>query len=233
MEAEFPASQRVEHALRQEIESGQWAPGMRLPSERSLTERFSTSRVVIREALAALKSLGMIASRRGSGAYVLRSSPRTEGVDIAAVTHAEILDCLELRRAVEVEAARLAAIRARPSQISEISLQLTRMQEAVAAGQGSADQDWAFHLAIAAATSNPFFTRTMTAFGPSAIPRVRLSAPPDAQTRRDAEQLLIDEHTDILSALLAADPDAAASAMRKHLSTALERYRKLGVAQQA
>jgi len=216
------AATRVLSALRSEIAAGTWAPGDRLPSERALTEQFDASRVVVREALATLRTQGMIESRPGSGAYVTAVAPQTGGLLIAAQTQAEILDCLELRRAVEVEAAGLAAKRASSAQLHAIAQPLAAMGAAVRDGQSSAAADWAFHLAIAQATNNPFFPRTMQAFGPEAIPRLRRA--PDV-TLREREESLLAEHRAIFALLEIGDSAGTQEAMRVHLTHALDRYR--------
>lgn len=221
-------SHRVQDALQREIGEGRWAVGDRLPSERALTRQFEVSRVAVREALTVLKSLGMVASRPGSGVYVTRNTPMTAGLDISAASHGEILDCLELRRAVEVEAARLAARRRTPLQLHEISRALDEMEARVLDGSPSADEDWSFHLAVARATNNPFFARTMATFGPTAIPRQRIVV--SAGSGREQfthERALVEEHRQILHALADGMADAAAEAMRSHLARALDRYRCL------
>lgn len=222
------AAYRVLNALRDEIGAGQWPTGSRLPSERALTERFETSRVVVREALAALRSLGMVAPRKGSGVYVTAHEPRSEGLVLAPRTRAEILDTLELRRAIEVEAAGLAASRAGPAQFQRIGDALEAMRRAVEAGQGAAAHDWAFHVAIAEATNNACFPRTMTAFGADAIPRLRRAA--KALDDPERERRLLDEHESIFVALAAQDAEASRQAMHTHLSGALARYRSSAVA---
>jgi GntR family transcriptional regulator len=60
--------------LRAAIASGRYAPGTRLPSESELAERYSVSRGTVRQAFAALRADGVIASRRGARRVVIGGS---------------------------------------------------------------------------------------------------------------------------------------------------------------
>lgn len=102
-------TEKVIASLRQEIESGQREPGSKLPTEPVLTAQFGVSRTVIREAIAALKADGLLEPRQGAGVFVLSPQARTNDTSIFAVDYAQVsdvLEILELRMAVEIEAAR-------------------------------------------------------------------------------------------------------------------------------
>lgn len=58
-------------ALREQIVGGRFAVGEKLPSEARLTEAFSVSRTVIREAIATLRADGLVEPRQGAGVFVL------------------------------------------------------------------------------------------------------------------------------------------------------------------
>lgn len=109
--------------LRQEILSGNFTPGQRIPPERELAATFGLSRSSIREAIKGLVSLNILETKRGSGTYVrsLDSSEMFEAlefmldVDPDSLTH-----FFELRRLLEPAAAALAAERLTESQRSEL-----------------------------------------------------------------------------------------------------------------
>jgi GntR family transcriptional regulator len=61
--------------LEQEIASGRWEPGSRLPSEPELCERYGLSRTTIRQALARLEQRGLIDRLRGQGTFVQQGEP--------------------------------------------------------------------------------------------------------------------------------------------------------------
>ena len=63
-------SDRVADQLTRRIDSGEFAPDQRLPTEQQLSERFGVSRTVVREAVSRLKSMGLLTSRQGAGVFV-------------------------------------------------------------------------------------------------------------------------------------------------------------------
>ena len=104
-------SSRVSDALRAQIEAGYYAPGDKLPTEPALIDRFGFSRTVIREAIAALRADGLVESRQGAGVFVI--GPRQTDPALKLFTSetdkiSDIIEELELRIAIEVEAAGLA-----------------------------------------------------------------------------------------------------------------------------
>lgn len=60
-----PLYTRVAEAVQKAIQGGEWALGARMPSERSLRERFGVSRVTVQKALDELLRAGW---RGGNGA---------------------------------------------------------------------------------------------------------------------------------------------------------------------
>src|SRR5262245_39066515 len=71
-----PLFRRISSSLADAIGRGDYPVGGPLPTELALTRMFGASRFTIREALAELRSHGLIASRRGVGSVVLRAVPQ-------------------------------------------------------------------------------------------------------------------------------------------------------------
>ena len=69
---------QVGESLRRAITTGKYRPGERLPSEIELTETHGVSRTVVREAVAALRSDGLVEVRQGAGIFVV--VPEAAGV---------------------------------------------------------------------------------------------------------------------------------------------------------
>ncbi|CUH82512.1 FadR/GntR family transcriptional regulator [Tropicibacter naphthalenivorans] len=209
----------VESALRTRIEDGTYKPADRLPSESQLTAEFGVSRSVVREAIAHLRAEGLVEARQGAGVFVLMRAapPPLPFHDVDPTRLSSVIELLELRTAVEVEAAGLAAQRRSPAQEE-------RLLEALAAlTQGPlAEADFALHLAIAEATNNTRFPEFLRMVGPSVIPRHALGS----ETPPEGYQHLIDaEHRQIVDAILGGDAPAARTAMRRHLEGSIARYR--------
>ncbi len=221
---------RVLTKLNADIRGGRLGPGARLPTEQELTSTMGVSRAVVREAIAALKADGLVVTRRGSGAYVAASptaSPfRISGQGLGRLR--DVLDVMELRLAVEVEAAAQAAARANRKQVAVIKAALHAIDRALKKGDGAVAEDFAFHRAIAEATGNRQFPRFLAFLGGHVIPRqrVRLSIGTPADRRAYLERIQR-EHTRIVAGIAAGDPAEARRAMREHLTRSLERYRTL------
>lgn len=220
-------TERIASKLRSMIEGGTLSVGDRLPSAAQLTDEFGVSRTVIREAIAALRSEGLVESRKGAGVYVTKIT----SVPISPsklTTLPEVIDMLELRSAVEIEAAGLAATRGSPAQHAAIREAFNAIEEAGAASGDTSALDLDFHRAIAAATNNQRFTRFLDELGLDAVPRSRLLEKEDAPTEMaDYLRQLNVEHKAICDAIAARDPSGARDAMRAHLSGGLQRYQRL------
>lgn len=222
-------AEQVMARLSADIRGGRLAPGARLPTEQALTTELGVSRTVVREAVAALRADGLVVTRRGSGAYVADPTagpfrivpPRTTSLS-------DILNVMELRLAVEVQAAGLAAERAGRRQLAPIRTAWREIDAALQRGEGAVAEDFAFHRAIAEATGNDQFPRFLAYLGSHVIPRqsVRLSVDTPAERRLYLERIQV-EHTRIVTAISAKDPAEARRAMRDHLTRSLERYRTL------
>src|SRR3982751_587634 len=102
--------EQVIEQLRAQITSAPWAVGERIPTETELSQLTATSRNTVREAVQSLVHAGLLERRQGSGTYVLASSELAGAVS-RRVALASNRDVLEVRRALEVGAARLAAAR--------------------------------------------------------------------------------------------------------------------------
>lgn len=212
------------------IANGKLARGERLPTEAELMDAMGVSRTVVREAVAALKADGLVVTRQGAGAFVAADATRMP-FRIAPESLSSIDDVvavLELRLAVEVEAAALAAERASPAAIKSIDRALTGIDRAIGEGSSAIDEDFAFHQAIAKATGNAHFSAFLTFLGGHVIPRqsVRSSMTIADEMSRYLKRVQ-SEHEDIAAAIRKQDGVRARKAMRIHLENSLERYRRL------
>lgn len=228
----------VEQSLRGAIAAGSYAVGDRLPSESELTRSFGVSRTVVREAVSSLRLSGLVEAREGVGVFVAAATAPAEPPPLFRIEDprrlSAVIEMLELRVAVEVEAAGLAAERRSPAQ-AEVVRERSHDLEA-ATGSASTAADLAFHLAVADATNNPQFRRMLELMGLDAIPRNAFGPglPPPGQDPAavvgpPTEYLrqIEDEHRCIADAILGGDKRAARAAMREHLEGSRDRYRRL------
>ena len=214
-----PAYQVLADELREEITSGRLQPGSRLPPEPELCVRSGVSRSTVREALRLLASQHLIVTTRGvtGGSFV--AHPDAEQLSEALSTGLTLLsnsaevgmaDLLELRRALEVPAAGLAAQRRTDANLIEMrgamfDPDLDELETMLAAHA-------AFHSAIASATGNPLFelvTRPLyhVTYGEEIVENL----PGDYWERIDAD------HRELLGCVKGGDAGAAMEVGRRHL----------------
>ncbi|TPP04639.1 FadR/GntR family transcriptional regulator [Rhizobium glycinendophyticum] len=223
--------QKLGDTLRKAIGSGQYLPGAKLPSEAQLSEAHGVSRTVVREAIASLRADRLVEARQGAGVFVLKpADPAPVPLLIGTVDPARVsstIELLELRTAVEVEAAGLAALRRSPAQEEVIIERHYAIRTCLEAGQSTTDADFALHLAIAEATNNPRFREFLAMIGKNVIPRAALRDEDNEQDQAAYLRLIDGEHAEIVEAISAGDEDRAREAMRRHLRGSQARYRAL------
>ncbi|MFJ8693413.1 FadR/GntR family transcriptional regulator [Streptomyces roseolilacinus] len=159
-------SDQVIAQLRNQITSGEWPVGSRIPTEPELVEQLGVARNTVREAVRALAHNGLLDIRQGSGTYVVATS------ELAGVMHRRFADAdprhvAELRSTLESSAARLAAGRRTERDLRQMEALLARREEAW--GTGDADlfvaADATFHLAVVAASHNDVLTELYADLG--------------------------------------------------------------------
>lgn len=160
-----PLVEQAAQRLREQITGGHWPVGTRLPGETTLAKELGVGRSTVREALRALAGAGLVRPRQGAGVFVVATEPAEDWP--ARLRRAAVTDVYEVRMAVEVHAARLAARRRTPKDVTAIRAALQGRRAASAAGDAAfVDADIAFHAAVVAAAHNPVLTDLFTEFTP-------------------------------------------------------------------
>jgi GntR family transcriptional regulator, transcriptional repressor for pyruvate dehydrogenase complex len=215
---------RVAELISAEIRSGRLKPGARLPTEQELSARLGVSRNVVREAIARLRSDGIVESRQGVGAFLLRTESWTSlRFDAKALEDlAEFQLFFELRAMIEIDAAGLAAQRRQPKAMKDLKAALERMRGSEKWEQGGVDADLDFHRAVALTTGNHYIVKVASFIAQ----QMRESI---AKTRHGTESIAemmdvtIAEHQAIYEAIRSGSPSAARKAMSRHISNAAAR----------
>ena len=207
----------VAAAIAERILSGVVLPGEALAPERELCHEFGVSRTVIREAIRSLSAKGMVESIGGSGVRVLAIDAGTVGESLRNLLRSSDVDYAkvdEVRRAVEVAAAGVAAARVTPDDVSRAEAELRRMRERIDDLEQCVEADLAFHRAIADATGNALFSILLDSLGAPLVDvrRTNLGRGGIARRRR-----IIAAHQRILDAVAAGDGERARAAMEAHL----------------
>ena len=198
------------------INSGALQPGDRLQSERELTEQLQVGRTTVREALKLLSHSGLLEAKRGSGTYVRRSfsSLVANQVNWPALLSVQDVDhLLEVREALEVLAARLAAQRATDEEIEVIAAHRRLLDLGGDASEQAVDVDLEFHRAIAVASHNPMLVQLMLMMKSLLRDYVLLS-----YAMADDMETTYQAHDWIFRAIQSRRPEAAAAAMATHLA---------------
>jgi DNA-binding FadR family transcriptional regulator len=216
-------SDTVYQQVYERISSGEWPEGTRLPTEVEMADKFGVSRTVIREALLRLRIDGLVASKQGAGTRVI-GAPSQRVVEFAEPgSVADIQRCYEFRVGIEGEAARLAAQRNSKTRIADIESALEAMDRCVAEGGLGADEDIAFHIAVAQASENDYFVRTIHSV--TRAIRVGISVAATLSTRPARERLgtANREHRAIFDAIRNGEAELARERMQAHIESARRR----------
>lgn len=161
-----PLAQEVTGKLQAAIESGLWALDERIPSEQELMKELGVSRGTLREAIKALSHVGMLEVLRGDGTYV-RATSEISGATQKLVLQHGSQHVLEVRLALDTQAAILAASHAKASDMATLRTLLEERRRAWEEGATDAwiDADWRFHWGVAQASGNPLLAELYGSFG--------------------------------------------------------------------
>jgi GntR family transcriptional regulator, transcriptional repressor for pyruvate dehydrogenase complex len=213
-------SQAVSAAVLERMRAGEFWPGDRLPTEKTLMEEYGVGRNSVREAVQALVTLGLVEVRPGRGATVI-------GIDSVRAIDAETVsmllkeeavnDLYAFRRLLEVEIAARAAGTATEGDIEKIAASLQAFTTALERGEPISAADDEFHAAVARASHNSIYSTMLDAVSGLIANARRLSM----SVSWAGERARV-EHEQLLEAIRVHDPAAAADVMRAHMDSAIE-----------
>lgn len=213
-----PVSRGIAERLQALILQGGLAAGDRLPSQRVLAARLGVSRPSLREAMAALETMGLVVVRVGSGVYV--APPDLRAPPWRFADRCSPCDVYEARLGLEGYAARLAAARMDAGGAARLQSPIEAMAAALARGDvpAMAEADVRFHDLVVELAGNPVLAGMIGPMRDMVVESQRL---PMARVDRLAETLA--EHRAIASRLAAGDADGAEHTMRAHIRAAADR----------
>ncbi len=198
--------------------NGSIEPGTRLPPERQLATTLGVGRSAVREALAALEILGIVDVRPGSGTYlrgaVSELLPQTLSWGLM-LGEPRTLELIEVRGALEIYAARLAATRISDDALARLGDHVEEMRASIDDLKAFVEADLQFHLELAQSIDNTVLLDLLQSI------RSLLRVWVDRAVQQPEQALIaIEEHAAVYAAIATRDPDAAASAMAAHMNTA-------------
>jgi DNA-binding FadR family transcriptional regulator len=201
--------------LEELLRSGTYRVGDKLPSEAELMGHLGVGRTTVREAIRVLAHAGMLDVRQGDGTYV-RSAVPTLGELAGRLEKAHVLKVFAVRRALDLEMARLAATERSEADVRAIRQIAKRMAKILANDNSDraayAEASVEMHLAVAKATGNEIFEELYSSFA-IALKQAfdEVNAIPGAMERSLAQ------HQALVEALADRDPDRAHEVTRQHL----------------
>lgn len=207
-------AERAADALLARIRSGEWTIGARLPGETTLAPQLGVGRSTMREAIRLLSARGVLQPRQGAGVF-LSALDFSEEWEIM-LRRANIVSVLEVRIAIESEAAELAAVRRSEEDLQQLRRGLQNLAEAGDDPELHVAAELEFHRAAVAAAKNTVMLELYEGFAPSfarSIADTRLFRGP---VERDPAQ---DPHLRLVDRIEARDSAGASRTIRMHLET--------------
>jgi DNA-binding FadR family transcriptional regulator len=194
-------------------------PGEALPSEGKLAEALGVSRLTVREATRTLAARGLLEIRQGRRPTIAAPNGALIGDFFKTAVRRDpraLLDLLDVRRALEVHIAVLAARRATKSDIADMEMSINVMRAGEDESEAFHAADVRFHENLAAASGNRMLVFLIEAFA-DPLRESRLRSFAGHRARGGGIEDVIQQHQAILDAVKAGSPKAAAEAMRYHL----------------
>ncbi|WP_431884410.1 FadR/GntR family transcriptional regulator [Micromonospora wenchangensis] len=203
-----PRGRRVQQTIEQlrgRILGGEWPVGGRIPTEPQLVAALGVGRNTVREAVRALVHAGVLECRQGSGTYVV-STDELAPVVARRLTDDRMAEVVEVRRAFEVEAARLAALRRTPEDLVALDGALAAREAAWRSGRvaGFVEADVALHTAVVAAAHNGMLAELYASVGAALRSTVAYVTGDSLQPQRYVD------HSRLVAAIRDGDPGRAA-----------------------
>lgn len=212
--------QQIVSRLLDLIQQRHLGPGDRLPAERDLAATMGVSRSSLREALRALTVLGVTEMRHGTGTYVSSLEPELLVRHLSFVLSLSehgFDQLFEARKVVEPAIAGLAAARIDDATLDRLDALVTRAGAVRENPEAFLHADLELHDAIRLAAGNAILGRFM-----ESIAALGVASRQATGARREVREHTVADHREIVAALRARDPDAAAAAMRRHIENVEE-----------
>ncbi|GGD48747.1 FadR/GntR family transcriptional regulator [Paenibacillus nasutitermitis] len=213
--------EQIADQLKQFILEGGWRSGEKLPSTKELSEQFQVGRSTMREALSALRAMGLIDIRQGEGCFV-RSVESAEiqmpVFESLLLSKEAIFELLESRIALEAANASIASTRRTEEDLAAFRQLLHSMQEHLGDEASGEAADIEFHRLLAAATHNSIMVRLLDTISSQMEAAIREARRIQIYGSKQVSVQLWEEHEAIFKAVEERDPAGAEKAMRTHLT---------------
>ncbi|MCP3032277.1 FadR family transcriptional regulator [Halobacillus sp. A1] len=210
--------EQVADVLLESLKNGELKPGDKLDSVEHLAKSFNVGRSAIREALSALRAMGILEMRQGEGTYVKAFDVSRFSLPVSVaflMKREDVKDLLEVRHILEVGAAASAAVHHREEDLEALEAALSAMEKAKGDGELGEQADLDFHVALVHATHNAMLIHLMQSVSEIMVQAMR-------ETRKllhtkEGTERLLEEHRQIFTAIAERDEMKARQMMYEHL----------------
>ncbi len=209
-------SEEIIQQFQQQILSGNWKPGDKLPPERELSQVLGVSRTSVREAISALAAMGLVDVRVGEGTFLASDiAPLYKG-NLSSkflVRRSSLLEVVEARKIIETQLACLASQRATKEDLEDMERILENMGKRIKSQSSFTEYDIAFHFAIAKAARNTILYETL-----AAIRELLRSIHREVVEIPRMPEISYEHHNEIYEGIRKGSCELAQQAMLNHLS---------------
>ncbi|MGY0553936.1 FadR/GntR family transcriptional regulator [Vreelandella sp. 2A-K22] len=209
--------------MRNWILRGQYLRGARLPTEAELASRYELSRSATRQVIAQLKDEGLVASRQGSGLFVVARPTTALDAPNFVNNLSDLIALFDFRLLIETESAALAAVKRNDNDIERIKEKSRILRKINRNGGQGTQEDFDFHVQIAKTSGNKFLLSSVLALQTGVIFSVKLGHKTSDLPRILQSKQVTEEHNEIIEAIRQADETKARAAMQCHIKSSLSR----------
>lgn len=212
--------EEITEQLKNLILLGQLKIGEKLPSTKELSERFGVGRSTTREALSALKAMGLIEIRQGGGCTVISNVPDEivlPEMESLRMNRSTLFELLEARHSLEVSNAAIAAEKRTDHDLVILSGLIREMEASIGNDLEGERTDLLFHVSLAQATHNSIMVRLFDSIMNPMEMAIRETRRVEMYANNLVAKRLYEEHLMIYEAVSSRDKQLAAQRMRIHL----------------
>jgi GntR family transcriptional regulator, transcriptional repressor for pyruvate dehydrogenase complex len=212
-------SEEIAEKLRQMIQSGELQHGEKLDSVPNLANQFSVGKAAVREALSALKAVGLIEIKQGLGTFVKQPDQFSlPSLTLQGLVNIEkIKKIFEIRRILELGAARVAATNRTEADLLLLQHILEKMKQGINDKAVGEEADWEFHMAIAKASNNNYIVDMLNSISSTIRATMYDSRKLWLFSNNKTASQLMEEHEAILRAISEKNEIKVQQLMMEHL----------------
>lgn len=209
--------EQVADIILEQIKAGDYQVGDKLPSIQKLGKQYGVSVASVREALNALRTIGIIEMKQGYGTFIKQTEPTFFELGDKFTSLSQIKELLELREIVESATVEKAALYRTEENLIELKQALVEMGRAVTDGTSGEEADLEFHLSIAKAAQNTLLVELLNNISELMRNSMEETRKIFIYSKQKTMNKLLEEHEVIYQAILQQNDVKAVDAMRAHL----------------